>query len=129
MARGIIRKLDELGRITIPIEIRRATGIEVLEPLDLFAENRVLHLVKGKGRKLDPLGRYTIPKEIRRSNKWEEGQALDIYIECGEICIRKAGEECSICGADSRLIKVDEGAVCLVCLRRANMAAKEAAYE
>ncbi len=126
MAKGIVRKLDELGRITIPIEIRRATDIEVLGSLDLYADNRVLHLVKGKGRKLDPLGRYTIPKEIRQSNKWGERQALDVYIEAGEICIRKAGEECAICGSDSHIIKVDDGAVCLVCLRKANLAAKEA---
>ncbi len=125
MAKGFIRKLDELGRVTIPIEIRRATGIEVLEPVDLYAENRVLHLVKGKGRKLDQLGRYTIPKEIRRSNKWGERQALDVYIENDEICMRKAGEECSICGADSHLIKVDDGALCLVCLRKASLVLKE----
>lgn len=125
MSRGIIRKLDELGRITIPIEIRRATGIEVLVAVDLTIENSVLYLRKGSGRHIDALGRYTIPKEIRRSNKWDEGQALDIYIANGEICIRKAGEECAVCGADSHLIKVDDGAICLVCLRKANLEAKE----
>lgn len=128
MARGIVRKLDHLGRITIPIEYRRAIGVGTLEPLELYVENRVLHLKKGKGRNIDELGRYCIPKEIRRINKWSDDQALDIYVIGNEICIRKNGEECGLCGSDSHLIKVDDSHVCLVCLRKANLAAKEIAY-
>lgn len=40
---GIVRKLDELGRITIPIELRRTLGIGDREPLEIFSdENRIV---------------------------------------------------------------------------------------
>ncbi len=33
---GIVRKLDELGRVVIPIEIRRTMEIEVGDPLEIY---------------------------------------------------------------------------------------------
>ena len=33
---GVVRKLDELGRIVIPIELRRTLGIEEKDPLEIF---------------------------------------------------------------------------------------------
>lgn len=33
---GIVRKIDELGRIVIPIEIRRTLGIQVKDSLEIF---------------------------------------------------------------------------------------------
>ena len=35
-ATGIVRKIDELGRIVIPKEIRRSFGIQEGEPLEVF---------------------------------------------------------------------------------------------
>lgn len=35
---GIVRKIDQLGRIVIPIEARRAMGIEVETPMEFFAD-------------------------------------------------------------------------------------------
>lgn len=110
MVKGIVRKIDDLGRITLPIEYRRMTGIEVLQPLDLYTENGVLRLRRGKGRRMDELGRYCIPKEIRRSNKWAIGQALDIYVDDGEICIGKIG--CFICGSTEGLEEIDGFHIC-----------------
>ena len=37
-ARGIIRRVDDLGRIVIPKEIRRTVGIREGEPLEIFIE-------------------------------------------------------------------------------------------
>jgi AbrB family transcriptional regulator, stage V sporulation protein T len=34
---GIIRKLDELGRVVIPMEIRRANGWATNQPMEFFA--------------------------------------------------------------------------------------------
>jgi transcriptional pleiotropic regulator of transition state genes len=33
---GIIRRIDDLGRIVIPIEIRKRFGIEKRDPLEIF---------------------------------------------------------------------------------------------
>jgi bifunctional DNA-binding transcriptional regulator/antitoxin component of YhaV-PrlF toxin-antitoxin module len=35
---GMIRSLDSLGRIVIPIEIRTTMGIEINEPLEFYAD-------------------------------------------------------------------------------------------
>lgn len=35
---GIVRKVDELGRIVIPIEMRRTLGISERDQLELFSE-------------------------------------------------------------------------------------------
>lgn len=35
-ATGIIRRVDDLGRVVIPKDIRRATGIHEGEPLEIF---------------------------------------------------------------------------------------------
>ena len=33
---GIVRKVDELGRIVLPIELRRTLDIEVKDPLEIY---------------------------------------------------------------------------------------------
>lgn len=43
---GIIRKVDELGRIVLPIELRRTLGIEVKDSLEIFVEGQNIILKK-----------------------------------------------------------------------------------
>lgn len=38
-ATGIVRKIDELGRIVLPIEIRRNLGINEKDPIEIFVED------------------------------------------------------------------------------------------
>lgn len=38
-ADGIIRRIDDLGRVVIPKEIRRTIGIREGEPLEIFLDN------------------------------------------------------------------------------------------
>ena len=35
-ATGVVRRIDELGRVVIPKEIRRAYGLEEGDPLEIF---------------------------------------------------------------------------------------------
>ena len=37
-ATGIVRRVDDLGRVVIPKEIRRSRGIKEGEPLEIFTE-------------------------------------------------------------------------------------------
>lgn len=39
-ATGIIRRIDDLGRVVIPKEIRRTMGIKEGDPLEIFTEGR-----------------------------------------------------------------------------------------
>lgn len=35
---GVVRKLDNLGRIVIPIELRKSMGIDIKDTLEIFTE-------------------------------------------------------------------------------------------
>ena len=43
---GIVRKLDELGRITLPIELRRNLHINEKDPLEIFVDDDKIILKK-----------------------------------------------------------------------------------
>ena len=43
---GVVRKVDELGRIVLPAEIRQNLGIEVKDPLEFFVEGEQIILKK-----------------------------------------------------------------------------------
>jgi transcriptional pleiotropic regulator of transition state genes len=116
MAKGIVRKIDELGRITLPMEYRRTFGIGVKSPIGMYIVGGVIHLVKvddrfrGIARELDELGRLTLPIECRRTLGFGDRQEVDIYVDGEEICIRKEG--CFICSSTDVLIEVDGALIC-----------------
>ena len=43
---GIVRRIDELGRVVIPKEIRRSLKIKDGDPLEIYRDNDKLVLVK-----------------------------------------------------------------------------------
>ncbi len=43
---GIVRKVDELGRIVLPIELRRTLDIDVRDELEIYMENDRIILQK-----------------------------------------------------------------------------------
>jgi len=43
---GIVRKVDELGRVVIPIELRRTLGIEQKDALEIYVDNEHIILKK-----------------------------------------------------------------------------------
>lgn len=45
-ATGIVRKVDELGRIVLPMELRRTFGIEKEDPVEIFVDGSNIILRK-----------------------------------------------------------------------------------
>jgi transcriptional pleiotropic regulator of transition state genes len=43
---GIVRKVDELGRIVLPMELRRTFDIQKEDPLEIFVDDDVIILKK-----------------------------------------------------------------------------------
>ncbi|MDR2898855.1 MAG: AbrB/MazE/SpoVT family DNA-binding domain-containing protein [Clostridiales bacterium] len=43
---GVVRKVDELGRVVLPIEIRRTLNIDVHDPLEIFIDSDRIILKK-----------------------------------------------------------------------------------
>lgn len=61
---GIVRKVDELGRIVIPMELRKSMDIKEKDPLEILTDNGNIVLRKysnscvfcGEGEDIIPLG-------------------------------------------------------------------------
>ena len=47
-ATGIVRKIDELGRVVLPIELRRTLNLEVRDPVEIFMEGDAIVLRKSE---------------------------------------------------------------------------------
>jgi transcriptional pleiotropic regulator of transition state genes len=45
-ATGIVRKVDELGRIVLPIELRRTLNIEIKDPIEIYVDGDYILLKK-----------------------------------------------------------------------------------
>mgnify|MGYP000877322840 CR=1 FL=1 len=43
---GIVRKVDELGRVVIPIELRRTLGIDKKDALEIYVDDEHIILKK-----------------------------------------------------------------------------------
>jgi transcriptional pleiotropic regulator of transition state genes len=42
MVKGIVRNIDELGRVVLPKEIRRSLNIKEKDPVDIYLRNGVI---------------------------------------------------------------------------------------
>ena len=45
-ATGIVRKVDDLGRIVLPVELRRNLGIDIKDPLEIYVDGDQVILKK-----------------------------------------------------------------------------------
>jgi len=45
-ATGIVRKIDELGRVVLPIELRRTMNLDVRDPVEIFLDGDSIVLRK-----------------------------------------------------------------------------------
>ena len=43
---GIVRNIDELGRVVVPKELRRKLGIENTDPVEIYVEGEQIILTK-----------------------------------------------------------------------------------
>ena len=80
---GIVRRIDDLGRVVIPKEIRRVIGIREGEPLEIYvdAANRAISFVKYQDDRITSI-------------------ANGIYEGLAKLCI-----EFAIYGADGAFVK------------------------
>lgn len=45
-ATGIVRKVDDLGRVVLPVELRRTLGIDIKDPLEIYVDGDQIILKK-----------------------------------------------------------------------------------
>lgn len=123
---GMVRNVDQLGRIVIPKELRRTLHIrEAKDLLEIYIEDKMIVLkafdenseTSGIVRGVDRLGRIVLPIELRRKlDIVEERDALEIYIDDTAIMLRKYQPDCVFCG-DAKNILIFKGKnICQHCL-------------
>lgn len=66
-ATGIVRRIDDLGRVVIPKEIRRSFNIQEGDPLEIFTVEGMVCF-----KKYDPIG----------NDKWEKVKNVLRYLLC-----------------------------------------------
>ena len=49
-ATGIVRKLDNLGRVTLPIDLRRSLNLDLKDPVEIFVDGDSIILKKYEPR-------------------------------------------------------------------------------
>lgn len=117
---GIIRKVDKLGRIVIPIEFRenviegetpiKIYNIEdyvVVEVLDRKSDNYI--------KKFDNLGRIVVKVEIRKKLKWKKDNEIKIWKYGNKFILHKIKKKCVFCGNENNLIEYKEELLCEKC--------------
>jgi transcriptional pleiotropic regulator of transition state genes len=119
MVKGIVRKVDELGRITLPIEIRRSFALNAGDRLAISLDGQVIRIKQGgyngMTRPIDELGRIALPIEYRRTLGLTDRQKVDMYIDGEDICVAKVVNGCGWCESNENLIEVNGHHICKKC--------------
>lgn len=94
-ATGIVRRMDDLGRVVIPKEIRRTLNIREGEPLEIFI---------GKNGSV-VFQKYEIPAEGKATfaQKWLEDNALPMRAVSAKFSIEERIVNCEIVSSHYRL--------------------------
>lgn len=85
---GIVRKVDELGRVVIPIELRRTLGIDEKDALEIYTDNEKIVLKKyepslhflQQRRRCTELQRKTGLHRMREENGGKPGSGQRHYL-------------------------------------------------
>ena len=80
---GIIRRIDDLGRIVIPKEIRRTMGISEGDPLELFIENNKVIFIKYNTELINDIDSLNI--KVQNEETLSERDKKDIINKINEI--------------------------------------------
>ncbi|GGH88349.1 transcriptional pleiotropic regulator of transition state genes [Pullulanibacillus pueri] len=84
---GIVRKVDELGRVVIPIELRRTLGINEKDALEIYVDDERIILKKYK-----PSMTCQVTGEISDDNLTIAGGKLILSKEGAEMVLNEIKE-------------------------------------
>lgn len=123
---GIVRKVDQLGRVVLPKELRKTLNIkEVEDSLEIYVEDNRIVLKKydenegisGIVRRVDQLGRIVLPIELRRNmNIAEEKDSLEIFVDQSKIVLKKYEPACIFCGNAKNVFVFKGKNICPECV-------------
>lgn len=121
---GVIRKMDTLGRYTIPISLRRLIDIENDGEIAIYQKESyiVIRKVDEEGdlvqtRRKDQLGRVVIPSEMRKNLGLEINSMVEFFTKGNEIYLLPWQPGCFCCGQTSDVVIFHGKKLCRNCIR------------
>ncbi len=117
---GIIRRVDELGRVVIPVEYRKE-NFKQGEEVYVFRIEDYIILSKSNPnntaliKKIDEVGRVVIKKEYRTDLDWNEKDAISVWSFEDFIVMKKYEEKCVFCKTTLKLTEFKEKLICDDC--------------
>lgn len=120
---GIVRKIDELGRVVIPNDYRinkyqegSKVYLQVLDNYIILTDKNEFET--GIEKRFDELGRILIAKEIRDNLDIEYADSLMIWSFDGGMVIKKIEDECVFCKNKNNLQQFNEKLICDECIEQ-----------
>ena len=124
-ATGIIRKIDALGRLVFPIEIRRVLGISEGDKIEIYVTDNDIVCKKyipdmsssatSVVRPIDSLGRTVIPMEVRKMLVLPPRAAMQIFVDGDSIVLKEYDEKCVFCRSTEDLADFKFKKICSAC--------------
>jgi len=122
---GIVRRIDDLGRLVFPIEIRRVLDINEGDKVEIYViDNKIVckkyiaandRLNTSIVRPLDSLGRTVIPMEVRKLLALPPKAKMQIFIDGDAIILKQYEDKCVFCSSQDNLISFKDKKVCASC--------------
>ncbi len=124
-ATGIVRRIDDLGRLVFPIEIRRILDIVHGDKVEIYVtDNKIVckkyiedavHPATSVVRPVDSLGRTVIPMEVRKMLSLPVKAAMQIFVDGDGIILKEYEEKCVFCGSSDNLFDFKNKKICSLC--------------
>ena len=126
-ATGIVRKLDQLGRVVIPKELKSTRWAKGEERVEIYLEDDIVVIENPEGkvlnnastiRSFDLLGRIVLPSEMRKYLNFSQREPLEIYTDGDKILLKKYKSEssCVFCENITDSVMFRGKVVCVDCL-------------
>lgn len=122
---GIRRKVDELGRIVLPKELRTLFEICEKDPVEIYVDKEFIIVKKanlnpegttGIVRHVDELGRVVLPIELRNMFSISPNDLLEISVIEDRMALVKYQMACVFCGSEEHLVDYMDKKICKVCV-------------
>lgn len=116
--------LDSLGRITIPVKIRKKVDMHIADKISMYIVNNQIVLTKAteeeNSRKIDDFGRLVLAKNIRNLLNINPGDKVIINSENNRIYVSKLQKNCVFCSSndEENLIEYNGVKICTECIKK-----------
>lgn len=130
MLTGIVRSVDDLGRIVIPSEWRKELGLEPGKIAEMRKNRDVLSIkvlnegeqATGIDKKIDGLGRVVVPAEWRKELQLTKDTPIEMLRNGNEILLKIKEEVCCICRVRPEegelTLRLHSKIICCACKRQ-----------